>query len=100
MKILGVALFFVWLVYNGGFKKIDVTKYEKPDDMGYDEFCVFIDKLKERQRKAKYFMILFMPFLVVMFVDLLIIRWTPDSAGEQNIEETIKYLISKININI
>jgi len=55
--ILGAVLFFVWLIFNGGFKKIDVTKYEKPDDMGFDEFCRFIDKLKERQRKAKYFLI-------------------------------------------
>ena len=75
--ILGMALFFVWLVFNGGFKKVDVTKYEKPDDMGYYEFCKFIDKIKERQRKSKYFLILFMPFIVVMLVDYLLIRWMP-----------------------
>jgi len=89
--VLGVALFFVWLIYNGGFKKIDVTKYEKPDEMGYDEFFRFIDKLKERQRKAKYFLILFIPFLVVMLVDLYIIRMSPDTdtetSGQINITE-------------
>ncbi|MCL2814256.1 MAG: hypothetical protein FWD23_06625, partial [Oscillospiraceae bacterium] len=62
----GAALFFVWLIFNGGFKKIDLEKIEKPDEMGYDEFCKFIDKLKERQRKAKYFLVLFFPFLVIM----------------------------------
>ena len=67
--IAGAALFCVWLVFNGGFKKIDVDKYEKPDEMGYDAFCDFIAKLKERQRKAKYIMILFMPFFVVMILD-------------------------------
>ena len=74
--ILGVVLFFVWLIYNGGFKKIDVTKFEKPDEMGYDEFCRFIDKLKERQRKAKYFLILFIPFVVVLLVDWWIMKST------------------------
>lgn len=65
----GAALFFVWLIFNGGFKKIDLEKIEKPDEMGYDEFCKFIDKLKERQRRAKYFLVLFFPFLVIMIVD-------------------------------
>ena len=74
--VLSVVLFFVWLVFNGGFKKVDVDKYEKPADMGYDEFCRFIDKLKERQRKAKYFLILFIPFIVVMLVDWWLIKIT------------------------
>ena len=65
----GAALFIVWLVCNGGFKKIDLEKIEKPDEMGYDEFCKFIDKLKERQRKAKYFLVLFFPLLVIMLLD-------------------------------
>ena len=76
--LIGAALFLVWLVFNGGFKKIDVTKYEKPDDMGYDEFCRFIDKLKERQRQAKYFFILFLPFIVVLLIDLWIIGLTTE----------------------
>ena len=73
--IAGLVLFFVWLIYNGGFKKVDVTKYEKPDEMGYDEFCKFIDKLKERQRKAKYFFVLFIPFPLIMITDYIIIVW-------------------------
>jgi len=73
--IAGAALFIVWLIYNGGFKKIDVTKYEKPDDMGYDEFCRFTDKLKERQRKAKYYLVLFLPFIMIMLVDYIMMFW-------------------------
>ena len=75
--VLGVVLFFVWLIYNGGFKKVDVDKYEKPVEMGYDEFYRFIEKLKERQRKAKYFLILFIPFIIVMLVDWWIIKTFP-----------------------
>lgn len=66
------ALFLAWLIFNGGFKKVDVEQYEKPEEMGYDEFCAFIDKLKERQRKAKYFLALFFPFLAVMLIDWFI----------------------------
>jgi len=65
----GAALFLTWLIFNGGFKKIELDKIEKPEEMGYDEFCRFIDKLKERQRKAKYFLALFLPPLVIMLVD-------------------------------
>jgi len=72
--IAGIALFFVWLIFNGGFKKIDVTQYEKPDEMGYDEYCAIIDKIKERQKKAKYYLILFFPFFVVLLVDWYITR--------------------------
>jgi len=72
---LGIILFFVWLVFNGGFKKPDLEKYEKPDDMGYDEFCKFIDKLKARQKKSKYFLILFIPFPLIMLIDYVIIVW-------------------------
>ena len=88
--IAGVVLFVVWLIYNGGFKKIDVAKYEKPVEMGYDEFCRFIDKLKERQRKAKYFLILFIPFIVVMLADWWIMRLTRDKEvpDQTNITET------------
>ncbi|MCL2096787.1 MAG: hypothetical protein FWH10_07790 [Oscillospiraceae bacterium] len=73
--ILGVVFFLLWLVFNGGFKKFDAERYEKPDEMGYDEFCGIIEKLKERQRKSKYFMALFMPFVIVMPLDFLIMRW-------------------------
>ena len=93
--ILGVALFGVWLIFNGGFKKIDVTKFEKPDDMGYDEFCKFIDKLKERQRKAKYFLILFMPFIVVLLVDWWIIKLT-DKSDLRQIEESARMIIARL----
>ncbi|MCL1794794.1 MAG: hypothetical protein FWG34_13105 [Oscillospiraceae bacterium] len=65
----GAALLILWLVFNGGFKKIDLDKIEKPDEMGYDEFCKFIDKLKERQKKAKYLLAFFLPLLVIMLVD-------------------------------
>ena len=72
--IVGAALFLVWLIYNGGFKKIDFTQYEKPDEMGYDEYYGILEKLKERQRKAKYFLILFIPFIVVMLADSFILH--------------------------
>jgi hypothetical protein len=65
----GAALFFVWLIFNGGFKKIDLEKIEKPEEMGYDEFCKFTDKIKERQKKAKYFLVFFLPLFVIMLVD-------------------------------
>ena len=73
--ILGAVFFLVWMILNGGVKKIDVTKYEKPEEMGYDEFCALLEKLKERQRKSKYFLILSMPFIMVLLVDYLIIIW-------------------------
>ena len=72
---LGVVLFFVWFIYNGGFKKPDVDKIEKPEETSYEDFCAFIDKLKERQRKAKYFLILFIPFPMIMLVHYVIIVW-------------------------
>jgi hypothetical protein len=72
---LGIALFLVWLIFNGGFKKIDADKYEKPDDMGYDEFCKFIEKLKRRQKRAKYFMILFIPFPCSMLLEYTMMVW-------------------------
>ena len=71
----GCALFLVWLVFNGGLKKIDIDKYEKPDGMGYDEFCRLRDKLKERQKKSKYYLILFIPFPLIMLTDYIIIVW-------------------------
>ena len=74
-EILGIGLFLVWLVFNGGFKKVDLNKYEKPDNMGYDEFSQFIDKLKKRQKKAKYFLILFIPFPLIMMIDYIVIVW-------------------------
>jgi len=99
--ILGAALFLVWLIFNGGFKKIDVSKYEKPEDMGYDEFCKFTDKLKERQRKSKYFLILFMPFIIVLLVDWWIIRLTTDRGAMQDIEKETEKIeeIAKIFIS-
>jgi len=42
--------------------------------MGYDEYCGILEKLKERQRKAKYFLILFIPFIVVMLADSFILH--------------------------
>ena len=71
----GGVLFLVWLVFNGGFKKIDIDKYEKPDDMGYDEFCRLRDKLKNRQKKSKYYLILFIPFPLIMLTDYIIMVW-------------------------
>jgi len=99
--VAGLVLFLVWLVYNGGFKKIDVTKYEKPDDMGYDEFCRFIDKLKERQRKAKYFLILFIPFVIVMLADWWLIKTFPEPDAETErtyITDTRNHSNNDINI--
>jgi len=74
--ILGVIFFLLWMVFNGGLKKFDPERYEKPDEMGYDEFCSIIDKLKERHRKSKYFMVIFMPFFLVMLIDYLTIVWS------------------------
>jgi predicted nucleic acid-binding Zn ribbon protein len=79
--IAGGVFFIVWLIFNGGFKKPDYTQYEKPDEMGYDEYCTLLDKLKERQRKAKYFMVLFLPFFLIMLVDYVIIFWGDKLAG-------------------
>ena len=73
---LGVVFFLFWMVFNGGVKKFDASRYEKPDDMGYDEFCRILDILKKRQKKSKYFMVIFMPFFMVMLIDLLIIIWS------------------------
>ena len=73
--VLGVILFFVWFFYNGGFRKIEPEKMEKPEDESYESFCEFIEKLKERQRKAKYFLILFIPFPMIMLIDFTIIVW-------------------------
>ena len=86
--ILGFSLFFVWLIFNGGFKKIDLEKFEKPAEMGYDEYCRRIEQLKERQRKSKYFLILFLPFIVVMLVDFLIIVWGAKLSGNTGSETT------------
>jgi maltodextrin utilization protein YvdJ len=72
---LGVILFGVWLIFNGGFKKPDIDKIEKPEETSYEDFCAFIDKLKERQRKSKYFLVLFIPFPMIMLVDYVIIVW-------------------------
>ena len=74
--ILGVVFFLLWMVFNGGLRKFDAERYEKPDEMGYDEFCSIIDKLKERHRKSKYFMVIFMPFFLVMLIDYLTIVWS------------------------
>lgn len=73
--VLGGALFIVWLVFNGGFKKIDIDKYEKPEEMGYDEFHRLRNKLKQRQKKSKYYLILFIPFPLIMLMDYIIIVW-------------------------
>jgi predicted nucleic acid-binding Zn ribbon protein len=63
------------MIFNGGLQKFDAAKYEKPDDMGYDEFCKILEKLKERHRQSKYFMIVFMPFFMVFLIDYLLIKW-------------------------
>ena len=72
---LGVVFFFLWMVHNGGLKKFDAARYEKPDDMGYDEFCKILEKLKGRHRQSKYFMVVFMPFFMVFLIDYLMIKW-------------------------
>ncbi|MCL2099857.1 MAG: hypothetical protein FWH24_05435 [Oscillospiraceae bacterium] len=72
---LGAVLFFVWVIYNGGVKKIDTEKMEKPEETSYEEFCAFVDKLKTRQKKAKYILVLFIPFPVIMLADYVIMVW-------------------------
>ena len=73
--VCGVAFFLLWMIFNGGLQKFDAARYDKPDDMGYDEFCKILDKLKERHRQSKYFMIVFMPFFMVFLIDYLLIKW-------------------------
>jgi hypothetical protein len=80
-SILGAALFIVWVFYNGGFKKIDFEQIEKPEEESYEEFCAFVGKLKERQKKAKYFLILFIPFPMIMLIDYVIIVWSERLSG-------------------
>jgi len=79
--ILGAVLFFVWFISNGGFKKFDIEKIEKPEETSYEEFTAFINKIKERQNKAKYFLVLFIPFPMIMLFDLMIIVWGERLAG-------------------
>lgn len=79
--ILGTVFFFTWLICNGGFKKFDVGSIEKPEETSYEEFTAFINKLRERQRKAKYFLALSIPFPVIMLVDYTIIVWGERFAG-------------------
>ena len=79
--VLGAALFIVWLIYNGGFKKLDIENIEKPEETSYEEFCAFTAKLKERQKKAKYFLILFIPFPMIMLVDYVIFVWSERLSG-------------------
>ena len=73
---LGLVLFIVWVIYNGGFKKIEVDNLEKPEETSYEDFCAFIEKLKARKRKAKYFLILFMPFILILLVHGAILNWS------------------------
>ena len=75
---LSVVFFFLWLIFNGGISKFDASEYQKPAEMGYDEFCGFIEKLTERHRKSKYFLAVSVPFIVVMLVDFLMIIWGGD----------------------
>ena len=79
--ILGVIFFIAWLVHNGGFKKIDIEQIEKPEETSYEEFTKFINQLKDRQRKAKYFLILFLPFFMIMLMDYTIMVWGERLSG-------------------
>ena len=72
---LGIAFFFLWMVFNGGLKKFDASAFEKPEEMGYDEFCAVMEKLKKRHRQSKYFMIIGMPFIIALLIDLIMIVW-------------------------
>ena len=72
---IGLILFIVWLIYNGGFRRIETENLEKPEDTSYEEFCAYVEKLKERQRKAKYFLVLFIPFPMIILADYVILIW-------------------------
>ena len=78
---LGIILFIVWIIYNGGFKKIEVEQLEKPEETSYEEFCAYTDKLKNRQKTAKYFLILFIPFPMIMLMDYVIFVWGERLSG-------------------
>lgn len=71
----GILFFLLWMIFNGGLKKFDITGYEKPESMGYDEFCNILKKLEARHRQSKYFMAVFMPFFMVFLIDYLLIKW-------------------------
>ena len=72
---LGLALFIVWLIYNGGFRKIDTEQLEKPEDVSYEEFVAFVANIKARQKRAKYFLVLFIPFPMIMLTHGVILDW-------------------------
>ena len=72
---LGLILFITWLIYNGGFKRIETDNLEKPEDKSYEEFCAYVEKLKIKQRRAKYFLVLFIPFPMIILVDYMILIW-------------------------
>jgi len=73
--VTGLILFFVYVYFNGGIKRIDPAKFEKPDDMGYDEFENILERIRYRQKRSKYFLILFIPFPMILLMDYVIIVW-------------------------
>lgn len=73
--VLSLVLFIVYVYFNGGVKRIDPAKFEKPDDMGYDEFQSILDKIRGRHKRSKYFLILFIPFPMILLMDYVIIVW-------------------------
>ena len=73
--VLGLALFWIYIYFNGGVKRIDPMKFEKPEDMGYDEFENVLEKIRKRHKRSKYFLILFIPFPMILLMDYVIMVW-------------------------
>jgi len=71
----GLVFFILWLIYNGGFQKLEIEQIEKPEEESYEEFCAYIEKLKIRQFKAKYFLALAIPFPMIMLAHGVILHW-------------------------
>ena len=69
---IGVILFFVFFFMNGGLRKKDLSKIQKPPEMGYDEFQSILNYFQKRQEKAQYVFVAFIPFPVIILVDYFI----------------------------
>jgi len=73
--VLGLVLFLIYVYFNGGMKKIDPSKFEKPEEMGYDEYETILARIRARHKRSKYFLILFIPFPMILLMDYVIIVW-------------------------
>ena len=73
--ISGGLLFVAYYFTNGGFGRRDYGAIERPEDMSDAEYRELIEKLKQRQKLAKYFLVGFIPFVFIVCIDYLVILW-------------------------